>query len=101
MGEIYNPRYEQMDRDELLQLQLERLQATVNRCQKNVSFYRRRLEEVGMEPEDIQSLEDLRKLPFTTKQDLRDSYPYELVALPLREVVRFHLSSGTTGSPTQ
>lgn len=100
MAAIYNPRYESIDREELVQLQLERLQAVVNRCYKNVPFYRRRLEELGMEPEDIQTLDDLRRLPFTTKQDLRDSYPYDLVALPLREVVRFHLSSGTTGSPT-
>jgi phenylacetate-CoA ligase len=100
MAAIYNPRYESIDREELVQLQLERLQAVVNRCYKNVPFYRRRLEELGMEPEDLQTLDDLRRLPFTTKQDLRDSYPYDLVALPLREVVRFHLSSGTTGSPT-
>jgi phenylacetate-CoA ligase len=100
MAAIYSPRYETIDRDELLQLQLERLQATINRGYKNVPFYRRRLEALGMEPEDFQTLEDLRRLPFTTKQDLRDSYPYDLVALPLREVVRFHLSSGTTGSPT-
>ncbi len=100
MAAIYNPRYETIAREELQQLQLERLQATINRCYKNVPFYRRRLEALGMEPEDFQSLDDLRQLPFTTKQDLRDSYPYDLVALPLREVVRFHLSSGTTGSPT-
>ena len=100
MSAIFNPRYETMDRDELLQLQLERLQATVNRCYKNVPFYRRRLDELQMQPEDLQSLEDLRKLPFTIKEDLRRSYPYDLVALPLREVVRFHLSSGTTGAPT-
>lgn len=100
MAAIYNPRYETIAADELRQLQLERLQATINRCYKNVPFYRRRLEALGMEPEDFQSLDDVRQLPFTTKQDLRDSYPYDLVALPLREVVRFHLSSGTTGSPT-
>lgn len=100
MAAIHNPRYETIAREELQQLQLERLQATINRCYKNVPFYRRRLETLGMEPEDFQSLDDLRPLPFTTKQDLRDSYPYDLVALPLREVVRFHLSSGTTGSPT-
>jgi phenylacetate-CoA ligase len=79
MSAIFNPRYETMDRGELLQLQLERLQA---------------------QPEDFQSLADLRQLPFTTKGDLRGSYPYDLVALPLREVVRFHVSSGTTGAPT-
>jgi phenylacetate-CoA ligase len=89
-----------MDREELQQLQLERLQVTVNRGYKNVPFYRRRLDELQVQPEELQSLADLRRLPFTTKQDLRDGYPYDLIALPLREVVRFHLSSGTTGSPT-
>jgi len=97
---IYNPRYESMSREELLQLQLERLQATVNRCYKNVPFYRRRLDDLGVEPEGLQSLNDLRSLPLTTKDDLRQAYPYDLVAVPLREVVRFHLSSGSTGSPT-
>ncbi|MEN6643277.1 MAG: phenylacetate--CoA ligase [Armatimonadia bacterium] len=100
MSAIYSPRYECMDREELRQLQLERLQATVNRCYKNVPFYRRRLDELQIEPEAVQGVEDLRRLPFTTKDDLRRSYPYDLVALPLREVVRFHLSSGTTGAPT-
>jgi phenylacetate-CoA ligase len=100
MSAIFNPRYETMDRGELLQLQLERLQATVNRCYKNVPFYRRRLDRLQTQPEDFQSLADLRQLPFTTKGDLRGSYPYDLVALPLREVVRFHVSSGTTGAPT-
>ena len=100
MSAIFNPRYESMNREDLQQLQLERLQATTNRCYKNVPFYRRRLDELQMQPEDIQSVEDLRKLPFTTKDDLRRSYPYDLVALPLREVVRFHLYSGTTGAPT-
>ncbi|MCD6352476.1 MAG: phenylacetate--CoA ligase [Armatimonadetes bacterium] len=97
---IYNPRYETMPREELLQLQLERLQATVNRAYKNVAHYRRVLDSLGLQPEDFQSLEDLRKLPFTTKDDLRASYPYDMVAVPLREVVRFHMSSGTTGAPT-
>jgi phenylacetate-CoA ligase len=97
---IYNPRFETMPRDELEQLQLERLQATVNRAYKNVPLYRRTLDELGLEPEDFQSRDDLRKLPFTTKADLRSSYPYGLLAVPLREVVRFHMSSGTTGSPT-
>ena len=97
---IYSPRYESINREELRQLQLERLQATVNRCHKNVPFYRRRLDDLGIEPEGLQSLDDLRAMPLTTKADLRASYPYDLVAVPLREVVRFHLSSGTTGSPT-
>jgi len=97
---IYNPRYECMPREELLQLQLERLQATVNRAYKSVAFYHHCLDELKLQPEDFQSLDDLRKLPFTTKNDLRASYPYGMVAVPLREVVRFHLSSGTTGIAT-
>jgi len=98
--DVYSPQQEMMPREELLQLQLERLQATINRAYKNVPFYRRRLEEAGLQPEDFQNLDDLSKLPLTTKQDLRDAYPYDMVAVPLREVVRFHLSSGTTGPPT-
>jgi phenylacetate-CoA ligase len=97
---IYNPRYETMPRPELEQLQLERLQATVNRAYKNVPLYRGVLDNLGLQPEDFQSRDDLRKLPFTTKDDLRRAYPYGLLAVPLREVVRFHMSSGTTGSPT-
>ncbi len=97
---IYNPRYETMPRPELEQLQLERLQATVNRAYKNVPLYRGVLDDLGLQPEDFQTRDDLRKLPFTTKEDLRRAYPYGLLAVPLREVVRFHMSSGTTGSPT-
>ncbi len=97
---IHSPRYEAMSRAELTQLQLERMQATINRAYKNVVHYRRILDELGLQPEDVQSVADLRKLPFTTKQDLRASYPYDMVAVPLREVVRFHMSSGTTGAPT-
>lgn len=97
---IWSPRYETLGRAELAQLQLERLQATINRAASNVPFYSRRLAELGLEPEDFQSPEDLRRLPFTTKEELRASYPYDMVAVPLREVVRFHLSSGTTGAPT-
>jgi phenylacetate-CoA ligase len=97
---IYSPHYETMPREELGQLQLERLQTSVNRAYKSVPFYRRRLDELDLQPEDIQSAGDLSKLPFTTKEDLRRSYPYDMVAVPLREVVRFHLSSGTTGAPT-
>ncbi len=96
---IFSPRYEQMSRDELRQLQLERLQATLNRAYKHVPFYRKRLEEAGLQPEDFQQLDDLRALPFTTKEDLRAAYPYEMLAVPLREVVRFHLSAATTGTP--
>ncbi|HYQ47506.1 MAG TPA: phenylacetate--CoA ligase, partial [Thermodesulfovibrionales bacterium] len=89
-----------MDRDELRQLQLEQLQATLSRVYMNVPFYRRKFDELGIDPDEVRSLEDIRKLPFTTKNDLRDNYPYGLFAVPLREVVRIHASSGTTGMST-
>jgi phenylacetate-CoA ligase len=89
-----------MPREELEQLQLERLQATLNRVYKTVTCYRRKFDENGIDPEDFQSLSDLAKLPFTTKEDLRLNYPYGMFAVPLREVVRIHSSSGTTGKPT-
>jgi len=92
--------YECMDREELEILQLERLQSTLNRVRKNVPFYRSRFDELDLDPEDIRSLDDLRRLPFTTKDDLRANYPYGLFAVPLREVVRLQASSGTTGKPT-
>ncbi|KAF0218504.1 MAG: phenylacetate-CoA [Geobacteraceae bacterium] len=98
--QIWDAAYECMPREELEQLQLERLQATLNRVHKNVTCYRNKFNELGIDPEDIQSLSDLTKLPFTTKEDLRLNYPYGMFAVPLREVVRIHSSSGTTGKPT-
>ncbi len=89
-----------MSRDDLEQLQLERLQATCNRVAVNVPFYRKKFTELRFDPERLRSLDDLRALPFTTKQDLRDHYPYGLFAVPLREIVRVHASSGTTGQAT-
>ena len=97
---IWNPQFETMPRGEIEQLQLERLQATVNRVFRNVRFYGQMFEHEGLVPEDFGTFEDLRKLPFTTKADLRSAYPYSMFALPLREVVRIHSSSGTTGHPT-
>ena len=91
--------HEFMSRDELEQLQLERLQSTMNRVHKNVTHYQKRFNELGVIPEDMQSLSDLTKLPFTTKEDLRLNYPYGMFAVPLREVVRIHSSSGTTSKP--
>ncbi len=96
----WQPECECMDREELEQLQLERLESTLNRVYRNVSFYRKKFDEIGFNPDDLRALADLRKLPFTTKQDLRDNYPYGLFAVPLREVVRVHASSGTTGMST-
>lgn len=97
---IWNPRMETMPRVDLEQLQLERLQVTVNRVWEHVPFYRRQLEAMNITPEQIRSLDDIRLLPFTVKEDLRRGYPYDLFAVPLREVVRLHKSSGTTGQPT-
>lgn len=89
-----------MDRKELNQLQLERLQSTIHRVYMNVPFYRKRFDSLGIDPDDFGSLQDIRRLPFTTKNDLRNNYPYGLFAVPLREVVRIHASSGTTGMAT-
>jgi len=89
-----------MEEKELRQLQLERLQATLNRVGRNVSFYRKLFKEHDINPAHINSLEDLARIPFTTKQDLRDNYPYGMFAVPMRDVVRIHSSSGTTGKPT-
>lgn len=100
MSQIWDVENECMPRDELEQLQLERLQVTLNRAYKNVTCYRSKFKELGIVPEDIQSMSDLAKLPFTTKEDLRISYPYGMFAVPLREVVRIHASSGTTGKAT-
>lgn len=99
-SQIWDAHHECMVREELEQLQLERLQATLNRVYKNVPCYRTKFNELGIVPEDVASLSDLAKLPFTTKEDLRINYPYGMFAVPLREVVRIHSSSGTTGKPT-
>jgi phenylacetate-CoA ligase len=98
--DIWDATHECMQREELEQLQLERLQATLNRVYKNVTCYRNKFNEMGIVPEDVQSLTDLTQLPFTSKEDLRLNYPYGMFAVPLREVVRIHSSSGTTGKPT-
>jgi phenylacetate-CoA ligase len=98
--QIWDPHYECMPREEIEELQLERLQATLNRVYKNVTCYRNKFKESGIVPEDVTSLSELSKLPFTTKEDLRLNYPYGMFAVPLREVVRIHSSSGTTGKPT-
>lgn len=90
---------ETMTRKEIDALQLERLQATVRHCM-NSPFYKKRFEEIGLQPEDIKTLDDIRKIPFTTKADLRDTYPFGMASVPLRECTRLHSSSGTTGTPT-
>lgn len=97
---LWEPDKERIQADELRQLQLERLQSTLYRVGTHVPFYRKKFEELRFNHDDIRSLDDLRRLPFTVKQDLRDNYPYGLFAVPLRDVVRVHASSGTTGQAT-
>ena len=94
---ILNRFYETLTRDELEQLQIERLQSTLNRVYRYVAFYRQAFE--GIDLERIKSVRDLVRLPFTTKEDLRRSYPYDMFAVPLRDIVRIHATSGTTGKP--
>lgn len=89
-----------MSRDEMRRCQSRRLVDVVERVYHNVPFYRKKMQELGIGPEDIHGIEDLPKLPFTTKHDLRDNYPFGLFAVPMTEVVRLHASSGTTGKPT-
>lgn len=97
---IWNEARECMSRDELNNLQSARLKKVVNRVYHNVEPYRKRMQEAGLELGDITSIEDISKLPFTTKDDLRDNYPFGLFAVPLSEIVRIHASSGTTGKAT-
>ncbi|MCD6351798.1 MAG: phenylacetate--CoA ligase [Armatimonadetes bacterium] len=97
---IWNPYYECMDVEQRRELQLRRLRETVARLAVSVPYYREKFAQADVEPEAIQSVDDLRYLPFTTKEDLRDTYPFGLFATPLAEVVRVHASSGTTGNPT-
>lgn len=93
-------KYETLSREEMEVLQLERLKETVNRVYEKVLPYRKKMDEIGLKPEDIKSLSDLKRLPFVTKQDLRDNYPFGLFAVPQNELLRIHASSGTTGKPT-
>jgi phenylacetate-CoA ligase len=97
---VYDPEIESMDRADLAELQIERLRETVKRCEEKVPFYRKLLRDRGVGWRDINSLEDIEKLPFTTKDDLRENYPYGMFAVPTRDIVRIHASSGTTGRPT-
>lgn len=97
---IWNEPMECMSRDNMHELQSIRLKDMVSRVYHNVPFYRKKMQELGLEPGDVNTVEDLVKLPFTTKQDLRDNYPFGLFATPKSEVVRVHASSGTTGKST-
>ncbi len=97
---IFNRDMECMKRSDLEALQLERLRNLVDYCIKNVPFYRNRLEKAGVTPERIKTLSDIEYIPYTTKEDLRDTYPFGLFSVPPKELVRLHASSGTTGNPT-
>jgi len=97
---MWDPENESMPVDRLRALQLERLQNTVRRAYEKVPFYKSKLDEAGVCPEDIRSLDDVRRLPFTVKDDFRENYPFGFAAVPRREIVRIHASSGTTGKPT-
>lgn len=93
----YQPQIETASRETIVALQNERLVKTVKRVYENVPFYREKMDAVGVKPEDIRSIDDLHKLPFSYKKDLRDTYPFGLFAVPMKKVVRLHASSGTTG----
>lgn len=97
---IYNINFETMPRKEIEAVQLKRLQSTIERIYATVPFYKTSFDKAGIKPEDIKSLNDLQRLPFTAKKDLRDNYPYDMFAVPMEQVVRIHASSGTTGKPT-
>ena len=97
---IWNDEFETLPREAIEALQLKRLQQTVERVNATVPFYKETFRQAGIVPGVIKSLEDLQRLPFTLKQDMRDNYPYGLFAVPLEQIVRIHASSGTTGKPT-
>lgn len=96
---IANIKEECMEREDLNKIQYERLLKTINKVYNNVSFYKNKMNEIGLKPDSINSINDLSKLPFTNKDDLRDNYPYNLFSVPMKEIVRIHSSSGTTGKP--
>ncbi|MBN2438725.1 MAG: phenylacetate--CoA ligase [Deltaproteobacteria bacterium] len=97
---IYNEEFETLPREVLEALQLKRLKQVIQRVYHTVGFYRRVFDEAGVTPDDIKTLDDLKRFPFTTKQDLRDNYPFGMFAVPMSSVVRLHASSGTTGRST-
>lgn len=100
MERYWNEAVEKMPREHIVELQKERLRTLVNRVYTNVPYYRNKMQEIGLLPGDIKTLEDLRHLPFTTKGDLRDTYPFGMFASPMEDIVRIHASSGTTGKQT-
>ncbi len=97
---FFDKKIEQMARDQMREIQLERLKKIVKYAYERVPFYKKKFDEIGLLPEDIKTLEDIKKIPYTTKADLRDNYPYGLLAVPMDDIVRVHASSGTSGKPT-
>lgn len=97
---MYDSKIEQMSRDEMTALQTKRLVKTVAYAYERVPLYKERFDEIGLKPADIKELSDITKIPFTVKSDLRDNYPYGLLAVPMSDIVRVHASSGTSGKPT-
>ncbi|MGE4546983.1 MAG: phenylacetate--CoA ligase family protein, partial [Desulfurella sp.] len=97
---IYEDEIETLPREALEALQFKRLQQTLERVYALVPFYKEAFRKANITPSEIKSLKDLHKLPFTTKEDLRDSYPYGMFSMPIDQIVRIHASSGTTGKPT-
>jgi len=97
---IFNEQIECADKKTIQEIQLKNLKSTVERCYSSVPHYKKKFDEIGLKPQDIQSLDDIRKIPFTVKDDLRENFPYKLFAVPMKDVVRIHASSGTTGKPT-
>lgn len=96
---MFNKKIEIMDKEKIRELQLKRLKETVHRVYDSVPFYRKKLDEKGVSPGDVKTLDDIRKLPFTTKDDLRDNAPFGMLAVPLENCIELHASSGTTGTP--
>ena len=96
---IWNETVECMDREQLREIQSIRLKKMAEYVYHNTPFYRKKFQEMGLEPGDIKSIDDITKLPFTNKLDLRDNYPFGLAAVPMSQIVRIHASSGTTGKP--
>ncbi len=99
MNAIWNREIECLQRNKMEELQLDRLKKIVRRCYEYVPFYRKLFDSIGFKPEHIKTLKDIEKIPYTTKDDLRDNYPFDLFAVPQKEIVRLHASSGTTGKP--
>ncbi len=96
---MFSPEIETMSRQKIREMQLERLKHTVRYAYENVAMYRERFDAIGLKPEHIQTLKDIEKIPYTTKDDLRDNYPFKLLAVPMKKIIRVHASSGTTGKP--